>query len=315
MHSKTKTPPAVFDELKDLVTEQPNPKTGTIDTASVAEILKLINDEDATVHEAVKKELGAIEAAVNMIVKAFKKGGRLFYIGAGTSGRLGVLDASECPPTFGSDHEMVQGIIAGGNDALVRSKEGVEDQEESAVADLKSRGLQSDDVLCALTASRRTPYVLSALKYARDLGAKTIFVTCTPRNGLKAKADVSICPVTGPEIIMGSTRMKAGTAQKMVLNMLTTASFIRLGKVYKNMMIDLQMNSEKLKERSKRVLMLVTGVEYETADEYLRKSDGHVKTAIVMILGKMSRDNAVMELTKAEGFVRIALQNLGVKTI
>lgn len=315
MNSKTPNSHTVFDELKDLVTEQPNPKTGTIDTAPVGEILKLINDEDATVHEAVKKELGAIENGVDMIVKAFKNGGRLFYIGAGTSGRLGVLDASECPPTFGSDHEMVQGVIAGGNEALVRSKEGVEDREESAIEDLKSHGLQSDDVLCALSASKRTPYALSALKYARDIGAKTIYVTCTPGSELKAIADVLICPVTGPEVVMGSTRMKAGTAQKMVLNMLTTASFIRLGKVYKNMMIDLQMNSEKLKERSKRVLMIITGVDYETAGEYLRKSDGHVKTAIVMILGETSRENAVMELSKVDGFVRTALENMGKKII
>jgi len=241
----------LFEELRTLITEQRNPETEGIDTASIGEILMLISNEDSLVHSAVKKELCAIEDGVVIIVDSFKNGGRLFYIGAGTSGRIGVLDASECPPTFGTDPEIVQGIIAGGYNALIRSQEGAEDNEISSIAELKKRGFCKHDVLCGLTASKRTPYVICALNYARSLGAKTIYITCLPRNMLKTKADVTICPVVGPEVIMGSTRMKSGTAQKMVLNMLTTASFIRLGKVYKNMMVDLQMTSRKLVERSK----------------------------------------------------------------
>lgn len=303
----------LFEELKNLITEQRNPETERIDTASIGEILRLISKEDSRVHSAVKEELWAIEEGVNIIVGTFENGGRLFYIGAGTSGRLGVLDASECPPTFGSDPEMVQGIIAGGYDALIRSQEGAEDDEDEGVNDLLARNFCKLDVLCGLTASKRTPYVIGALKYARSLGAKTIYITCTPRSELKVKADVAICPVVGPEAIMGSTRMKAGTAQKMVLNMLTTSSFIRLGKVYKNMMIDLQMTSRKLVERSKRVVMMVTGVDYKTAEKILHEAKGHVKTAIIMILGNVSFETSVRELSKADGFVRIALQNLGIR--
>ncbi|MFC1477546.1 N-acetylmuramic acid 6-phosphate etherase, partial [candidate division KSB1 bacterium] len=244
------------------------------------------------------------------IVEAFKQGGRLFYIGAGTSGRLGILDASECPPTFGSDPEMVQGIIAGGYEALVTSQEGAEDDESQGKADLAARGFSRQDVLCGLTASKRTPYVIGALNYARSIGSPTIYITCTPRRELKTEADVSICPVVGPEVIMGSTRMKAGTAEKMVLNMLTTASFICLGKVYKNMMIDLKMNSNKLIERAKRVIMMVTGVDYEAAETALSQADGHVKSAIVMLLGDVSYAEAQRQLEGAEGFVRKSLENI-----
>jgi len=299
----------LFKELEKLVTEQRNPKTEAIDTAGVAEILRLINEEDAQVHNAVKKELGAIEQAVHLIVAAFRDGGRLFYCGAGTSGRLGVLDAAECPPTFGSPPEMVQGIIAGGYDALVHSQEGAEDRTGDSARDLEARGFTGRDVLCGITASKRTPYVIAALEYARKTGAKTIYIACAPRSELTVAVDVAICPVVGPEVIMGSTRMKSGTAQKMVLNMLTTAAFIRLGKVYKNMMIDLQMTSEKLVERSKRTVMMVTGVEYQTAAAALKKARGHVKTAIVMILGGMSCEEAKRHLDTADGFVRGALKN------
>ncbi len=299
---------AVFDEIKNLITEQSNLKTESIDTVSVLEILRLINQEDALVHAAVAKELDAIGQAVEFIVATFKKGGRLFYAGAGTSGRLGVLDASECPPTFGSDAEMVQGIIAGGYDSLIRSQEGVEDNEEASIQDLKDRKFNSDDILCGLTACKRTPYVVSALRYAHSLGAKTIYVTCTPHAELTVDSDVAICPVVGPEAIMGSTRMKAGTAEKMVLNMLTTASFIQMGKVYKNMMVDLQMTSRKLQERSKRVVMMATGVDYLGADTALDEAGGHVKTALVMILGNVSRKKAEQVLIQSSGFVRKALE-------
>ena len=302
----------IFEELEHLITEQRHPKTETIDTASVGDILRMISEEDALVSKAVRGELPYIEKAVDIIVHAFRNNGRLFYIGAGTSGRLGVLDASECPPTFGSDPEMVQGIIAGGYKALVRAQEGAEDDEGRSIEDLSERNFCGKDVLCGLTASKRTPYVLNALRYAREKGAKTIYITCAPREHLTIETDAAICPVVGPEVITGSTRMKAGTAQKMVLNMLTTASFIRLGKVYKNMMVDLQMNSEKLAERSKKIVMIVTGVDYHTAEKTLKEAHGHVKTALVMLLGNVSRTHAAQELSKADGFIRKALQNMGI---
>ncbi len=240
-------------------------------------------------------------------MEAFKNGGRLFYIGAGTSGRLGVLDASECPPTFGSAPEMVQGIIAGGEKALVSAMEGSEDQDQQGVLDIIERGFTKKDVLCGIAASYRTPYVLGAINKAIALGAKTIYVTCNPRSELKIKPDVSICPVVGPEVVMGSTRMKAGTATKMVLNMLTTASMIRLGKVYGNMMVDLMMTSKKLEERSKRTVMMVTGLDYQEATAVLEKASGHVKTAIVMVLAGVDAEEACERLKQSDGFVRATI--------
>lgn len=301
---------AVFDEIKKLVTEQRNPATMDIDTKSALEIVQLINAEDQKIAPVVEKELPYIAQAVEIVVPAFKRGGRLIYVGAGTSGRLGVLDASECPPTFGTDPEMVQGIIAGGYGALVRAVEGSEDLSENAARDLKERNLTDSDVVCGLAASRRTPYVLAAVKYARQIGAKTLYVTCTPREEIKFDVDVAICPVVGPEVVMGSTRMKAGTAQKIVLNMITTAAMIRLGKVYGNMMVDLQMNSQKLQERSKRVVMMVTGVNYERAAEVLVVAGGHVKTAIVMILAQVDAKEALKRLDSSDGFVRGAIEGV-----
>ena len=298
----------VFEELKSLVTEASNPNTTDIDTKSTREILELINAEDAKVPEAVRKEIPYIAQAVDLLVERFKAGGRLFYIGAGTSGRLGVLDASECPPTYGTDPEMVQGIIAGGYEALVRSQEGAEDIYENGARDLQVRGFTSNDVACGIAASRRTPYVVGAIDYARSIGAKTLYVTCNPRSEMNIPVDVAICPVVGPEVVMGSTRMKAGTATKLVLNMLTTASMIRLGKVYGNMMVDLQMTSKKLEERSKRTVMMVTGLPYEEAERYLEQAGGHVKTALVMILAGVSAEEARARLEKADGFVRKAIE-------
>jgi len=298
---------AVFDEIKKLITEQRNPATMDIDAKSTREIVQLINAEDQKVADVVKQELPYVAQAVEIVVQSFKKGGRLIYVGAGTSGRLGVLDASECPPTFGTDPEMVQGIIAGGYGALVRAVEGAEDRVEDAAADLKERKLTDKDVVCGLAASRRTPYVVAAVKYAREVGAKTLYVTCTPRSEINFPVDVAICPVVGPEVVMGSTRMKAGTAQKLVLNMITTAAMIRLGKVYGNMMVDLQMNSQKLQERSKRVVMMVTGVDYEKAKEVLAQAGGHVKTAIVMILAQVDAEEARRRLKDFDGFVRGAI--------
>jgi len=299
----------VFDEIKDLITEQRNPRTMDIDARSVEEVLHLINEEDKTVPRAVEKELPYIARAVEIVVEAFRRGGCLFYVGAGTSGRLGVLDASECPPTFGTDPKMIQGIISGGFQTLIRSQEGVEDRAEQAVRDIVERGVTDRDVVVGLAASRRTPYVIAAIRKARQIGAKTVYVTCTPRSEMNIPVDVAICPVVGPEVVMGSTRMKAGTAQKLVLNMLTTTAMIRLGKVYGNMMVDLQMTSRKLVERSKRTVMIATGVEYGEAARVLEEAQGHVKTALVMILSGVDREEALRRLERADGFVRKAIED------
>lgn len=299
----------LFAELKNLMTEKRNPNSTDIDSRSVLEICQLINNEDKTVPLAVEKEIPYIAQAIEIVVAAFKLGGRLFYVGAGTSGRLGVLDASECPPTFGVSPDLVQGIIAGGLPALTRAQEGAEDLKENGAWDLLAHGFTKNDVVCGLAASMRTPYVIGAVEQGKSMGAKTLYVTCTPREHLKVNVDVAICPVVGPEVVMGSTRMKSGTAQKLVLNMITTTAMIRLGKVYENMMVDLQATNKKLEERSKRTVMIVTGVDYDTADAVLKKAGGHVKTAIVMLLANVDRDEAIARLQKSDGFVRGALLN------
>ncbi|HEX2984796.1 MAG TPA: N-acetylmuramic acid 6-phosphate etherase [Ignavibacteriales bacterium] len=299
----------LFNEIAGLSTEQRNPASMKIDTASAAEILRIINDEDKKVPLAVEKELPYIEQAVEIIVKALKNGGRLLYFGAGTSGRLGVVDASECPPTFGVPFGMIEGFIAGGREAMFRAQEGAEDSEEKGANDVMAANVTSKDVVCGIAASRRTPYVVGAVKKAKALGAATLYITCNPRENFDIKeVDVAMCPNVGPEVVMGSTRMKSGTAQKLTLNMLTTASMIRMGKVYENMMIDLQMTNKKLVERSKRIVMTATGVDYETAAEYLEKAGGHVKTTLVMIKAKVSLEEAKARLVKADGFVRLAIE-------
>jgi N-acetylmuramic acid 6-phosphate etherase len=299
----------LFAEISKLHTEQRNKNSMDIDVRSTSEILKIINNEDKTVPLAVENELPYIEKAVELIVTALKNGGRLFYFGAGTSGRIGVVDAAECPPTFGTPPDLIQGFIAGGKEAMFRAQEGAEDLEENGAKDVVKAKVKSKDVVCGIAASRRTPYVIGAVKKAKELGAKTIYVTCNPRNEFNIKeADIAICPYVGPEVIMGSTRMKSGTAQKLVLNMLTTASMIRLGKVYENMMIDLQMTNKKLVERSKRIVMTITGVSYNKAADVLKKADGHVKTALVMIKANVSATEARKRLKKTEGFVRKAIE-------
>jgi len=305
----SKAPP-LFDELRKLATEQRNPNSMEIDTASVTRILEIMNSEDKLVAEAVGTQLEYIGQAVDLIVNAFRSGGRLFYAGAGTSGRLGILDASECPPTFGTDPEMVQGLIAGGLPAVFQAQEGAEDKEENGAQALIEAGVTATDVVCGIAASRRTPYVIGAVKYARSIGAKTLFITCTPRENFSIDVDVAMCPVVGPEVIMGSTRMKSGTAQKLVLNMLTTASMIRMGKVYENMMVDLQMTNAKLVERSKRTVMTVTGISYADATTLLESAGGHVKTAIVMHLADVDQAEAVRRLGEASGFVRPAIEDV-----
>ena len=306
----------LFDQLKTLTTEQRNYHSFHIDTLEIREILNIINRQDQTVPKAVNREISHIEEAVKMVVKAFKMGGRLVYLGAGTSGRLGFLDAAECPPTFGVDPKMVQGLMAGGKSAVFQSQEGSEDKEIAGAKDIKKLKVNSKDVVCGLAASMRTPYVVGGIREAKKKGAKIIFVTTNPRSKLREPqfkelrliVDVAICPVVGPEVIMGSTRMKSGTAQKLILNMITTAAMIRLGKVYENMMVDLKMNSKKLKERAKRVLMIATGVSYDTAAEVLEKANGHVKTAIVMIKTNVNATQARARLRKARGFVRLAIE-------
>lgn len=298
----------LFDEISALSTEQRNKNSMNIDNESIAGILKIINNEDKTIPFAVENELPYIEKAVEHIVHALKNGGRLLYFGAGTSGRLGVVDASECPPTFGTPFGLIEGYIAGGKEAMFRAQEGAEDYEENGAGDVVKAEVTAKDVVCGIAASRRTPYVIGAIKKAHELGAKTLYVTCTPRNTFNIEnVDVAICVDVGPEVIMGSTRMKSGTAQKLVLNMLTTASMIRLGKVYENMMIDLQMTNKKLVERSKKIIMTITGVDYESAEDYLKKSNGHVKSALVMILANVDYEEAQLRLTKADGFVRKAI--------
>ncbi len=299
----------LFEEISSLSTEQRNPNSADIDSRSTSEILKIINEEDKTVAFAVEKELTYIEEAVELIVNSLKNGGRLLYFGAGTSGRLGIIDASECPPTFGTPYELIRGFIAGGNEAMFKAQEGVEDFEENGVKDVAAAEVNEKDSVCGIAASRRTPYVLGALRKAKELGAKTIFLTCNPRGSFSLKnIDIAICPYVGPEVIMGSTRMKSGTAQKMVLNMLTTTAMIRMGKVYENMMIDLQMTNKKLIERSKKIVMVVTGVSYEHASEYLKKAGGHVKRALVMIKTGVDSEEAAERLKKSGGFVRQAIE-------
>ena len=297
----------VFQELESLVTESRNPNTNDIDILSTEKIVRLMNKEDHKVAEAIAKEIPYIVKAVDIVADAFKNGGRLIYVGAGTSGRLGVLDASECPPTFGSDPEMVQGLIAGGFEALVRAQEGSEDEKEQGVSDLRNKQITSKDIVCGIAASQRTPYVIGALEEAKRHGAKTLFVICNPREVVQVDVDVAICPVPGPEVIMGSTRMKAGSTQKMVLNILTTAAMIKQGKIYENMMIDLQQNSQKLIERSKKIIMMATDISYEEASKYLMESKGHVKSAIIMAITGMNLNQARSLLDDNDGFIKKAL--------
>ena len=299
----------LFDEISKLSTEQKNPKSTNIDKLPTEEILKIINNEDKTVPFAVEKEIPYIAQAVEIILEAIRTGGKLFYFGAGTSGRLGVVDASECPPTFGAPYDLINGYIAGGKEAMFIAQEGAEDLEENGAADVIAARVSSKDVVCGIAASRRTPYVIGAIKKAKEIGAKTLYITATPRETFNIdEVDVAMCPHVGPEAVMGSTRMKSGTAQKLVLNMLTTTTFVRLGKTYENMMIDLQQTNKKLVERSKRIVMMITGAEYEAASEYLKISNGHVKTALVMILANVDLGEAKTRLAKSDGFVRKALE-------
>ena len=288
--------------LDPRLTEQRNPRSQRIDQLSTLEIVDLINAEDRMVAVAVGEEREAIAKCIDLVVDCFRKGGRLFYVGAGTSGRLGVLDASEMPPTYGTDPEMVQGIIAGGYSALVRAQEGAEDKPEDGARDLATRNVGPNDFVLGIATSGTTPYVHGALERARELGARTGFLLCTyPSEALLQKHDVVIAPLVGPEVITGSTRMKAGTATKMVLNTITTSSMVLLGKVFGNLMVDLQVTCQKLQDRGERILMETGGLQRDVASETLERAGGHVKTAIVMSKLGISREEAQQRLHEAGG--------------
>lgn len=266
--------------LENLLTEQTNPASAHMDALSTEEMLRVINAEDRKVAAAVEREIPAIARAVDAIAAAFQRGGRLFYIGAGTSGRLGVLDASECSPTFGVAPGLVQGIIAGGEAALSRATETTEDDPAIGARDLTARGFTAADILTGIAASGRTPYVLGAIAEAKRLGAVTIGLSCTPDSELARAVDIAITPLAGPEVIAGSTRMKAGTAQKLVLNMLTTAAFVRMGYVYGNLMVNVQPKNSKLRDRARRIIAQAAGVSYERAGELLAETGDSVPAAI-----------------------------------
>jgi N-acetylmuramic acid 6-phosphate etherase len=294
--------------LSQLTTEQPNEGSRQIDRMSALEIVTLMNREDQKVPLAVAEVLPQIAQAVEMMTERLKGGGRIFYVGAGTSGRLGILDASECPPTFGTDPQLVQALIAGGAKAIVEAVEGAEDSEEMGGHDLLARGLTSQDVVVGITASGRSPYVVGALKAARSLGAGTVGLCNNGQSVIAAHVDVNIAVEVGPEVVMGSTRLKSGTAQKLVLNMLSTATMIRLGKVYENLMVDVQPLNEKLVHRSKRIIALATGVTMERAEEAFERANRHVKTAIVMLKANVELDVAQRLLQEANGFVAKAVE-------
>jgi len=291
--------------LDPRVTERRNPRSAEIDLASPLAIVDLMNAEDRTVAEAVATQREQIAKAIELVEAAFRAGHRLFYVGAGTSGRLGVLDASECPPTFGSDPAMVQGIIAGGAPALTRSQEGAEDRPEGARVNIDAAGVQALDVVIGIAASGTTPYVRAALEHAKTLGARTVIVACSPPAvELLASVDVAIVPITGPEVLTGSTRLKAGTATKLVLNTITTGAMIRLGKAYGNLMVDLQASNAKLRDRAERLLMLTCAITRDEAHALLGAAGGHVKTGIVMHQLKLTRAEAVANLNAVGGVIR-----------
>ncbi|EEH96652.1 MULTISPECIES: N-acetylmuramic acid 6-phosphate etherase [Clostridium] len=297
-------------DLEKLTTESRNQNTIDIDKVSTLEMVRKINNEDKKVAEAVEAELPKIAEAIDGIVKGMHKGGRLIYIGAGTSGRLGVLDASECPPTYGVSEELVQGIIAGGKEAIFRAKEGAEDSKELAVEDLKFKSLNENDTVVGLAASGRTPYVIGGLNYANEIGALTVAVTCNSDSEVSKAAKISIAPVVGPEVVTGSTRLKSGTAQKLVLNMLSTGVMIKLGKVYGNLMVDVRATNAKLVERAKKIVCEATGVQREEAEKILEETNFDVKLSIFMLLSKLNKDEAKTILENNNGYIAEALKNV-----
>ena len=298
----------LLQTLSTLITEQRNPNSMDVDRLSALEIVQLMNEEDKQVPLAIEKCLPQIAQAVERIVTAFQQGGRLVYIGAGTSGRLGVLDASECPPTFGVSPEMVKGIIAGGERALRHPIEGAEDSKAQALVDLQTIQFSSKDVLVGIAASGRTPYVIGALEYAKSLGSVTVSISSNPNSAMANIVDIAIDTVVGPEVLTGSSRLKSGTAQKLVLNMLTTASMILMGKCYQNLMVDVQASNEKLKARAIRIVMQATDCDKALAEETLKQADQNAKLAIMMILSGLDRAQAEALLEKHHGKLQLALK-------
>ena len=298
----------LLQTLSTLITEQRNPNSMHVDSLSALEIVQLMNEEDKQVPLAIEKCLPQIAQAVECIVAAFQQGGRLVYIGAGTSGRLGVLDASECPPTFGVSPEMVKGIIAGGERALRHPIEGAEDSKAHAVVDLQTIQFSSKDVLVGIAASGRTPYVIGALEYAKSLGSVTVSIASNPNSAMANIVDIAIDTVVGAEVLTGSSRLKSGTAQKLVLNMLTTASMILMGKCYQNLMVDVQASNEKLKARAIRIVMQATDCDKALAEETLKQADQNAKLAIMMILSGLDRVQAEALLEKHQGKLQLALK-------
>jgi len=296
--------------LKKLTTERKKDNTIEIDMISTLEMVKKINNEDKKVAEAVEKELPSIAEAIDCITLRMHKGGRLIYIGAGTSGRLGILDAVECPPTYGTPEDLVQGIIAGGNEAIFRAMEGAEDSKELAVKDLRNKCITENDTIVGLAASGRTPYVIGGLEYANEIGALTISVTCNANSQVSEVAKISIAPVVGAEVVTGSTRLKSGTAQKLVLNMLSTGAMIKLGKVYGNLMVDVKSTNEKLTQRAKLIVCEATGIAIEEATDVLNETDFDVKLAIFMILSKLNKAEAKITLDQNKGYIAKALKSI-----
>ena len=294
-------------DLTKLVTESRNIASQEIDTLSTIEMLKVINDEDKGVALAVEKTLPEIAQLVDVIAHAFSQGGRLIYCGAGTSGRLGILDASECPPTFGADPSMVIGLIAGGKPAILKAVENAEDNTLLGEQDLKNLAFNNKDVLVGIAASGRTPYVIGAMLYAQNQGATVACISCNPQSPMTELAEIAITPVVGPEIVTGSSRMKAGTAQKLVLNMLTTGAMIKAGKVFGNLMVDVEATNAKLVQRQKNIVIQATECSLETAENALQACDFHCKTAIVMVLLDIDANTAKQKLCNANGFIRPTL--------
>ncbi|WP_102796325.1 N-acetylmuramic acid 6-phosphate etherase [Bowmanella denitrificans] len=305
---KLKSESVLLKQLDQMVSEGRNPHTYDIDLLSTQQILDRINLEDQKVALAVRQAIPLIAQAVDKIVAAFARGGRLVYIGAGTSGRLGVLDAVECPPTFSVTDQQVIGIIAGGAGAMYKAVEGAEDDPELAITDLKKINLSADDVLVGIAASGRTPYVISALQYAKSLGTPAVSVTCNPDSPVTLEADIGICAVVGPEALTGSTRMKSGSAQKMVLNMLTTAAMIRSGKSYENLMVDVNASNQKLYARAIRIVMQATDCDHQTARDALAKTGFKAKLAILHVLTGLDMQAGQALLEQQQGFLRKAVE-------
>ncbi|WGO83439.1 N-acetylmuramic acid 6-phosphate etherase [Arsenophonus apicola] len=295
-------------DLNKMVTESRNPISNNIDTLSTLDILKIINQEDKKVPIAVEQTLAEIALVIDKVAYAFQHNGRLFYSGAGTSGRLGILDASECPPTYGTPRDMVVGLIAGGHQAILQAVENAEDNPQLGADDLKAFNFNRTDILVGIAASGRTPYVLGAMNYAKTTGATVACISCNPISEMVNIADIAITPIVGPEVITGSSRMKAGTAQKLVLNMITTGAMIRIGKVYGNLMVDVEATNAKLIERQKQIVMAATECDRTTAEQALIECNNHCKTAIVMILTGFSAQQAKQMLADNHGFIRAALK-------